>query len=346
VATDLIVGGNKIEPGARETLELPLAQLYTHTPLTLPVHVWRGRKPGASLFLSAALHGDELNGVEIIRRVLRRIPFSRLSGTLLAVPIVNVYGVIQHSRYLPDRRDLNRVFPGSEKGSLAARLAHLLMREIVSKADIGIDLHTGAMHRNNWPQVRANLDDPQTLKLARAFGISILINADMLPGSLREAAARSGVRLLVYEAGEALRFDEACIRRGVAGIINIMRALRMLPAVSSRARPVREPLIARNSAWVRAPTSGVLRTVARLGTRIRKHQILGVLSDPFGASELEIRSPGNGLLIGQTRIPLVHEGEALFHFAKLQSSEAGELDETLSLEPADGPYVGPDSVSI
>jgi predicted deacylase len=278
-----VIQGRAIDPGSRVTLELPLAQLYTHTPLTLPVHVMRGRRNGPRLFVCAAIHGDELNGVEVIRRVLCHTSLKRLRGTLLAVPIVNVYGIIQHSRYLPDRRDLNRAFPGLEGGSLAARLAHLFMTEIVEKSTHGVDLHTGAIHRSNLPQIRANMDDEGTARLARAFGVPVVINSNIRDGSLREAAAARGVHMLVYEAGEALRFDEISIRAGVRGITNVMRALGML--VGRRRPNTREPYVARTSAWVRAPVSGILRAVVGLGARIRRNDVMGYIADPFGEVE-------------------------------------------------------------
>ncbi|MGH8502494.1 MAG: succinylglutamate desuccinylase/aspartoacylase family protein [Gammaproteobacteria bacterium] len=312
----LVIQRRSVVPGSRVTLELPLAQLYTHTPLTLPVHVVRGRKDGPRLFVSAAIHGDELNGVEVIRRLLRHSSIRRLRGTLLAIPIVNVYGVIQHSRYLPDRRDLNRAFPGLEGGSLAARLAHLFMSEIVEKCTHGIDLHTGAIHRNNLPQIRANMEDETTARLARAFGVPVVINADVRDGSLREAAAEHGVHMLVYEAGEALRFDELSIRAGVRGIINVMRELGML---ARRRRPAAsEPFVARTSAWVRAPLSGILRAIVPLGARIKRHDVMGYIADPFGEAEVEVKAPAGGIVIGRTNIPLVHEGEALFHVARFE----------------------------
>ena len=180
------IAGFSVEPGRRGTVDLPLPQLYTHTPLTMPVHVVHGRRPGPCLFVSAAIHGDELNGVEIIRRVLGRPALSRLRGTLLAVPIVNVYGVIHHSRYLPDRRDLNRSFPGSERGSLASRLAHVFMTEIVARCEYGIDLHTAAYHRCNLPQIRADLGDERTAELAHAFAAPVVLDSRVRDGSLRE----------------------------------------------------------------------------------------------------------------------------------------------------------------
>jgi predicted deacylase len=337
----LVIQRRTVVPGSRVTLELPLAQLYTHTPLTLPVHVVRGRKDGPRLFVSAAIHGDELNGVEVIRRLLRHSSLKRLRGTVLAIPIVNVYGVIQHSRYLPDRRDLNRAFPGLEGGSLAARLAHLFMTEIVEKCTHGIDLHTGALHRSNLPQIRANMDDRTTARLARAFGVPVVTNADVRDGSLREAAAEHGVHMLVYEAGEALRFDEVSIRAGVRGIINVMRELGML---SRMRRPrAEEPFVACTSAWVRAPVSGILRAIVRLGARIKRNDVMGYIADPFGEAEVEVKAPAGGIVIGRTNIPLVHEGEALFHVARFENVKGvAQQVESFQLEQVEGLYMAED----
>jgi predicted deacylase len=310
----LAINGVDVGPGERTTIDLPVARLYTHTPLTMPVHVVRGRKPGPQLFVSAAIHGDEINGVEIVRRLLKLPLLRQLRGALVAIPIVNVYGFIQHSRYLPDRRDLNRSFPGSEKGSLTARIANLFMREIVSHCTHGIDIHTGALHRANLPQIRARLDEPETERLSRAFGVPVLLNSDLRDGSLREAAAALGVPVLLYEAGEALRFDEVSVRAGVRGIVAVMRALSMLPAAGGSHRSV-EPVLARSSAWVRAPASGVLRTSVPLGARVRKADLLGVIADPFGEREISVGSPGEGIVIGRVNLPLVNEGDALFHIA-------------------------------
>lgn len=340
----LIIQYRTVAPGSRVTLELPLAQLYTHTPLTLPVHVVRGRQDGPRLFISAALHGDELNGVEVIRRVLRHSSLKRLHGTLLAIPIVNVYGVIHHSRYLPDRRDLNRSFPGIQGGSLAARLAHLFMREIVQNCTHGIDLHTGAIHRSNLPQIRSNMEDGPTMRLARAFGVPVVINANARDGSLREAAAERGVHMLVYEAGEALRFDELSIRAGVRGILNVMHELGMI-AGRRRVR-MSEPFVAHTSAWVRAPVSGILRAIVGLGARVKRDHVMGYIADPFGEAEEEVKAPGDGIVIGRTNLPLVHEGEALFHVAQFQDVkgvakqlESFQNKQTQSLRLAEDPPI-------
>jgi predicted deacylase len=317
------IGDTTVAAGERATLDLPMASLYSHAPMSLPLQVVHGRRDGPCLFVSAALHGDEINGVEIIRRLLHLPLLKKLRGTLLAVPIVNVYGFINRSRYLPDRRDLNRSFPGSEKGSMAARLAELFMEEIVTRSDYGIDLHTGAIHRENLPQIRANLDDPHTARIASAFHVPVLLNSDLRDGSLRQVAAERGIPILLYEAGEALRFDEKAIRAGVKGIVAVMRQIAMLPA-SSRLRRPTDPLIARTSSWIRAGCSGILRTTAPLGARVRKDEVIGVISDPFGQQEHEVLATSPGIIIGRTNLPLANEGEGLFHIARFESTSAAE----------------------
>ncbi|CAN5157790.1 succinylglutamate desuccinylase/aspartoacylase family protein [soil metagenome] len=308
-----------VPAGGRATVEIPVADLYTHTSLTMPVHVVNGRQPGPTLFISAAVHGDEINGVEIIRRLLKLRALRGLRGALIAVPIVNVFGFLNLTRYLPDRRDLNRAFPGSERGSVTARLANLFAAEIVAKADCGIDLHTGAVHRANLPQIRADLDEPRTRRLAEAFGVPVLINATVRDGSLREFTAEKGIPMLLYEAGEALRFDEVSIRAGLRGILRVMRELGMLPP-SRKTRPGMAPVIARSTSWIRAPASGIVRTVTALGAHVKKNEVLGVVSDPFGESDIPIAAPYAGLVIGCNNLPLSHEGDALYHVARFEST--------------------------
>ena len=312
---DISIGGHAVAPGERKIINLPVGRLYTHADLSMPVDVINGRHDGPRLFVSAAIHGDELNGVEIIRRLLRHSSMKRLRGALLAIPVVNVHGLLHRSRYLPDRRDLNRSFPGSNRGSMAARIANLFMHEIVANCTHGIDLHTGAVHRDNLPQVRANLDDPETLMLAEAFGTPVLINADLRDGSLRAAAADAGIPMLLYEAGEALRFDEVAIRAGLRGVLRVMRALDMIPKSKHKGHRVK-PVIARSSSWVRAPESGILWSAIRLGARVAKGDVIGHIAAPLVDTEHVVVAPDNGILIGRTHLPLVYEGEALFHIAR------------------------------
>lgn len=307
------VGGETIAPGTRKTVSIPVADLYTATTLSMPVQVINGRQAGPRLFVCAAIHGDELNGVEIIRRLMKRTALKTIKGTLVVVPVVNVHGFLNQSRYLPDRRDLNRSFPGSAKGSIASRLAHTFLNEVVQQCDIGIDLHTGAINRSNLPQIRANLDDESTAELAEAFGVPVIVNAKIREGSLRACAAKQDIPILVYESGEALRFDEVCIRAGIRGVLNIMAKTGMIR--STKRTAARKPVIARSTHWVRAPASGIVSDKAQLGSAVTKDQKLAVISDPLGASEKPVRSPIDGIVIGRVNLPLAHEGDALFNVA-------------------------------
>ncbi|MCW8092613.1 succinylglutamate desuccinylase/aspartoacylase family protein [Alteromonas sp. ASW11-130] len=311
---ELIIGGVSVAPGESAKIQLDMPPLYTATHMSIPVYVKRGKRPGPTLFVSAAIHGDELNGIEIVSRLIKSKSIERLRGTLIAVPIVNVYGVLAQSRYLPDRRDLNRSFPGSKKGSLASRLAHLFFNEIISKCDYGIDLHTGAIHRSNLPQIRANLDDIEVLEMAKAFGIPVLLNADIRDGSLRQAASDAGVKILLYEAGQALRYDEFSIRAGLRGVIHTMRHLGMLNKSRSKGHDIKR-FIARESGWVRASESGFVNHLAQLGDHVYKGDVLAKIADPFGDHRGDIVCPAEGVVIGKQNIPLTQEGEAIYHIA-------------------------------
>ncbi len=327
----LTMGEYTINAGEHVNVSLPVADLYTATSLSMPVKVISGRKAGPVLFVSAAIHGDELNGVEIIRRLLKRKILRSIRGTLVAVPIVNVHGFLDQSRYLPDRRDLNRSFPGTPKGSIAARLANLFATQIVAKADYGIDLHTGAINRSNFPQIRANLDDAKTLELAKAFGTPVIINSNIRDGSLRAHAAERNLPVLIYEAGEALRFDEVAIRGGIRGILNVMRLIGMLPE-SKRTKQI-IPVIATSTNWVRAPSSGIVGGKVDLGSSVVKGQKLAVISDPLGDAEQNVIAPHDGIVIGRNNLPLAHEGDALVNLGAFKNvAVAEDRVETFSVE--------------
>lgn len=319
----IVVGGVSVAPGEHRTVELPIANLYTHAKLTLPVRVINSRHPGPTLFITAAIHGDELNGVNIVRKLLDLPEIRRLRGCLLAAPIVNVFGFIHRTRYLPDRRDLNRSFPGRERGSIAARLANLVAKEIVAKADYGIDLHTGAIDRENLPHIRANLSDPEVLKLAKVFGTPVILDSTIRDGSLREFASDQDIPLLLYEAGEALRFDEVAIKAGIQGIRRVMRTLGMLPTRAQKARRI-EPVISRSTSWVRAPVSGIIDTQCSLGSRVKPGQVLAMVGDPFGAKQSKVTAESAGVVIGKSNSPLAYEGDALFHIAEFDDAKAAE----------------------
>jgi predicted deacylase len=314
------IGGKSIDAGTRQLVELSMPELAAHTAMKMPVHVIHGKEEGPTLFLAAAIHGDEWNGIEIIRRFLKTKSLARMKGTLLAVPVVNAYGLIADSRYMPDRRDLNRCFPGVERGSMAARLAHLFMSEIVERCTHGIDLHTGSNHRTNLPQIRANLADPVIANLAEKFGAPVMLNADFRKGSMREAAAAAGIPVLLYEAGEALRFNEVPIRGGVAGIVAVMRELGMLPALKRPAKKKSTPFLARSSRWERTPESGMLRCLAKLGAHVEQDSVLANVVDPCGGESYPVKARYAGIVIGRLELPKVFEGDAVYHIARFEAN--------------------------
>ncbi|WGW03999.1 succinylglutamate desuccinylase/aspartoacylase family protein [Tropicibacter oceani] len=317
------LGQERIAPGQRKTVDLPVSVMSDHTPVTMSAHVVHGKKPGPVMFVSAAIHGDEVIGVEIVRRLLRTAPMNRLAGTLIAVPIVNAFGFLNQSRYLPDRRDLNRVFPGHAYGSLAARLADLFMTEIVSRSDVGIDLHSAAVGRENLPQIRLTPKNDRLKKLGTAFAAPVTLMSKTRDGSLRLEAEKAGVDVLLYEAGEGLRFDEFAARAGVAGILRVMATLGMI-TMRGVPKPRAHGVLCSGSSWVRAPSGGLLRTLKASGDWVEPGSVLGVVSDPFGQREAEVLAEKRGIIVGRINLPVVNEGDALFHIAEPEQPKAAE----------------------
>jgi predicted deacylase len=317
------IGDQSIAAGTRETVNLPISTLADHTPVMLSAHVIHGRNEGPTIFVSAGIHGDEVIGVEIVRRLLRAKNLKSLRGTLIVVPIVNTFGFLNHSRYLPDRRDLNRCFPGSPNGSLASRLAHIFLTEIVERCSLGIDLHSAAINRMNLPQVRVSANNPVTLKLANVFGAPVILTSALRDGSLRQEAKKAGVDVLLYEAGEGMRFDEMSVRAGVAGILRVLTEIQMLPSAGI-AKPKAKSLLCSNSSWVRAPAGGLLRMFKAEGDVVEEGDIVAALSDPFGEHEIEVEARIGGIIVGRAVMPVVHEGDALFHIAAVKSTDIAE----------------------
>ncbi len=311
------LGGVDVLPGSRAHVELPVSRLITGAQIAMPVSVLHGAQEGPTVWMSAAIHGDEINGVEIVNRVLAGLDAGGLRGTILAVPVVNVHGFMSGDRYLPDRRDLNRSFPGSKKGSLAARMARLFMTEVVSHCSIGIDLHTASDNRTNLPQIRANLDDPTTRELSQIFGAPLMMHSKNRSGTLRQAATKAGAKVLLYEAGEPLRFNRLAIDTGVAGVRRVLRHLEMADWDGPEAAPVEE---SRSSSWVRARESGLVRLDVELGERVEEKEEMGEIIDAFGTRLSTIRANRAGLIIGRTMFPLSNKGDALVHIASLRDS--------------------------
>lgn len=308
------VGDLVARPGTCRRGDLPVARLPTQGVLELPVAVINGARPGPCIWLSGAVHGDELNGVEIVRELVEEIRPQKLAGAVIAVPVVNVFGFTARSRYTPDRRDLNRSFPGSKRGSLAARIAALFMGEVVSRCDFGIDLHTAAEGRINVPQVRCDFGVDGLRELAGAFGTAVTLHTKPAKGTLRSAAAKRGVNVILYEGGQAARFDEDAVLAGLRGVKRVMNHLGMY---AWRVKPPRQESIEYGSSrWVRAPCSGLFRARVRIGTAIEEGDRLGTIGDTLGESRTEVWAPFSGMLVGGITHPLVHQGDALFHIAQ------------------------------
>ena len=308
------IGKTEVEPGEQAELELPIARLPSGNRIGIPLLAFHGASPGPALWLTAAIHGDEIGGVEIIRRVVAELDPSEMAGTVIAAPVVNVHGFIGGDRYLPDRRDLNRSFPGSRSGSLAARVAKIVMTEIVARCAVGIDLHTGSDHRTNLPQIRADLNDPRTAELTDAFAPAVAIHARTRDGSLRQAATDAGNTVLLYEAGEAYRFDEPAIATGTAGVLRVLAHLGICQGVETSAEP---PPRSFKTRWIRATASGILHMDAALGDRLTRRQVIASIYDAFGERRRQIKAPFAGMVIGHTQHPLVNQGDAVLHIAQL-----------------------------
>ena len=328
------IGGQTIAPGARETVTLPISVFADHTPAALSVHVIHGKRTGPTVLVSAGIHGDEVIGVEIVRRLLKAPNLNTLKGTLLVAPVVNTFGFLNRSRYLPDRRDLNRSFPGHSRGSLAARLAKIFLDEVVTRCDFGIDLHSAAVHRTNLPQMRVSPNNTRTLALARVFGAPLILTSNLREGSLRAEAKERGVDVLLYEAGEGLRFDEMSVRAGVTGILRVLHHEGM---ISGRgiSKPKAAPLLAMHSSWLRAPAGGLVRMFRSEGEVVSEGDVLATVSDPFGEQEHDLVADEGGLIVGRAVMPVVNEGDALFHVAEVASeakAEAAMSDLTEQLE--------------
>lgn len=309
------IGPIRVRPGQAKAVSLPITRLVTGADVDLPVRVVHGREDGPTVWVDAAIHGDEAVGVEVIRQVLADIDPKTMRGTLIAIPIVNVLGFMTGDRYLPDRRDLNRSFPGSARGSLASRIAHLMMTEVVAKCDVGIDLHTGSDRRTNLPQIRADLEDDRTRELAEAFAAPVMLHAKIRDGSLRAAAREAGATVLLYEAGEAWRMDAWAIDAGVRGVRRVLATLGMTepadedPPVASQA--------SYRSSWVRARGTGMLHLEVALGEHVTEGQRIGGLFDSFGKRVRLVHAERSGVVIGRTEAPVVNSGDAVVHVAEV-----------------------------
>lgn len=311
-----------IHPGETTSLALPMPEIFNCTPMYMPIKVVHGKQTGPCVLLIAAVHGDELNGMEIINRLLSMSLMKHLKGTLLAIPVFNVYGFITRSRNLADGLELDRYFPGSETGSHAARLAHLFTKEILNMADYCIDIRTGAINHSNFPKLYIDTTNEKSRELAEAFRAPVICNVQAEKNSLRETANFNKITYMVYEAGEALRFNEHAIKIGVRGIANVLRKLQMLPDIHKSNKRITTPFFTVQYLWVRASKSGVAYSKIKLGQSVKKGEQLTIIKDPVGTTEASpVYAPCDGIIVDKNNLPVVHEGESLFQIATFHEME-------------------------
>ncbi|GEO06711.1 succinylglutamate desuccinylase [Adhaeribacter aerolatus] len=310
----ITINGQNIGLGQQVLIRLNISRLPSGTVIDIPVHVFRAPEDGPVLLLMAGMHGDEVNGIETVRRMLRRKMLRPARGTIIAIPVLNIYGFLNFSREVPDGKDVNRSFPGSEGGSLASRVAHKFVREILPWVDYGIDFHTGGASRANYPQVRCLLSNPVAAQMAYAFAAPFVINANLRPKSLRKEASKYGKNIIVFEGGESLRFDEAGIQEGINGTI---RVLAFLQIQKSNVSPGKLPKVCQRTSWVRAKVAGLFRSQIALGDYIQKSQVIGSIADPYGQMSVSLKAPKAGYVIGLNRMPVVNQGDALLHLGLL-----------------------------
>ncbi len=316
VESDLVIAGQSIVPGESKDIALQVSESYLGVPTYIPVHVVRAKEPGPTVFVTGAVHGDEINGTGIVRELMFKT-LEIMKGTVIFVPVVNVFGFEAHARYLPDRQDLNRCFPGSATGSMSYRVAHVFFQEIVSKCDVGIDLHTAAVRKTNYPHIRADLDVAGMEELAFAFGCEVVVNKKGDEGSLRENATQAGCPTLLYEGGEALKFEQSIIDLGVRGVRNILIKLGMLPG--KRVKPSYQTRVDK-TVWVRSDDGGLLRFHVSPGEIVTKGQSLATNEQLLSPEEAIIVSPIDGIVLNMTTLPAVKPGEAICHIASPQKA--------------------------
>ncbi|MBX2894409.1 MAG: succinylglutamate desuccinylase/aspartoacylase family protein [Cyclobacteriaceae bacterium] len=320
---DVTIAGQHIRPGEFKEIIINIARLPSRTQIDTPIYAFRGLEPGPVLALTAGMHGDEINGMEIVRRILD-LGYNRVKrGTVICMPIINIYGFLNYSREVPDGKDVNRSFPGSKNGSLASRVAYHITHDIIPYIDYGIDFHTGGAMRTNYPQIRCVMADEKNVELANAFHAPFTIDSPFRPHSIRQQAAKLNKNIIVYEGGESLRFDQQAIEEGINGTLRLMKHLNM---IDEAPEPKEANKIIWNSSWARAQHAGLFQSTIKSGDFVNKNQMIGTITDPFGEFKETVKSPSSGYVVGLNNHPVVNAGDALLHigmdnFCKIDGGE-------------------------
>ncbi len=317
VVKKIIIDGEEVLPGEKKIINLNIARLVSGTKINLPIFVFRSKKAGPTILLSGGLHGDEVNGVEIIRRMIKNKTFNNLKcGSIIAIPVLNIYGFLNFSREVPDGKDVNRSFPGSKRGSLASRVAYNITNKILKEVDFGIDFHTGGANRYNPPQSRYAPMDERAKEIAQIFNAPISLSAKLINGSLRKQAYQMGTTIVVYEGGESMRFNEEAILKGIECTKKVLSHFGLIKDNFK----VDKTVYCIESSWIRARRAGLMKSITTSGEMVKKGQIMAKISDPFGKSEITIKAPKDGIIIGHSNAPLVNQGDALFHLGIYEDS--------------------------
>ena len=316
----IIVGGKTVAPGEEKLLKISIDRLPTGTLIDIPVYVFNAKKKGPTLLIQAGLHGDEVNGVEIVRRMLAENRFTVNAGAVIAVPILNIFGFIHFSRDVPDGKDVNRSFPGTKSGSMASRIAYHYVAEIMHQIDYGIDLHTGGGQHHNFPQIRYTAEDPKSKELAEIFNAPFSFSSGLIKGSFRSITCRKGISTLVFEAGESMRFDEYSIWKGMQGILNVLKHFEMISEIEPKYVERNKTIHLNQRKWLRAPTAGMFIPEITNGSVIKKGQTLGMVNDTYAKNSKKIRAPFDGYVFCINHQAVVNQGEALFHVGNVSDS--------------------------
>jgi predicted deacylase len=313
IKKEISINGKEVLPGQYKSFNISIARLPSRTEIEIPVMIHRAKKEGPVVLLSAGMHGNEVNGIEVVRRIITEKIYNHIvCGTLVLIPIVNIYGFLHFRRTTPDGKDLNRSFPGSQNGSLASMIAWSVTNKILPIIDCGIDFHTGGDMRTNYPQIRADMSFSDNEALACAFGAPFVMDMPVMDSTFRKTAQKQGKSILVYEGGESMRFDDLAIEQAIMGVKRYLNYLDM----SNFECSAPHYHFIRKSSWVRAKSSGMFRSLVQYGEKVRKNQVIGIITDPYGEHEQKQKSPNSGYIVGLNNISIVNKGDALFHIGE------------------------------
>jgi predicted deacylase len=313
-AKKFVILNEEIKPGKGAQLNLEVAHLHTHTPVQVPVIIERAHQDGPVVLLMAGMHGDEINGMEIIRRIIRKGINKPTKGTIICIPVFNIFGFLNVMRVLPDGRDLNRSFPGTKNGSLASQFAYHFMKEIAPVVDYVIDFHTGSAKRNNMSQIRCVFKDTESLELARIFNPPFIIHSAYIPKSIRESMYRKEKKILLFEGGKTDSIDDVIVKEGIDGVKRFLTHFEMRTVKENLGD--REPIYIKDHKWLRAPNSGMFQPIVKNGDRVEIGAVLGIVTDPFGLIEKKVKSTFAGYVFCVNEAPVVNKGDAIFHIGE------------------------------